>query len=106
MALIPPLLLLLLLFAPVLPLTETLFVRPLEAESYRECLRSGSLLPLTTSRSLGSLSRGGWMVLAWVIPTGGRLVLEPASYPVKVESLRPLLGIVPAAGCNNPRQLL
>jgi len=37
------------------------------------------------------------MVLAGVIPTGGRLVLEPASYPVKVESLRPLLGMVPAA---------
>ena len=74
MALIAPLLLLL---PPelLLVLAVMLLVLPREAESYSECLRSGSLLLRTTSLR----SRGGWTVLAGVRPTGGRLVLDPAS---------------------------
>ena len=71
MALIFWLLLLLLLLGEVM-----LFVLPRDAESYRECRLSGSLLFRTGSRSR---SRGGWTELTGVIPTGGKLVLEPAS---------------------------
>ena len=61
MALMFPLLLLLLLLALLLPFTDTLLVRPREAESYKECLLSGSLLPrMTASLSLSFLvSLGG-----------------------------------------------
>ena len=78
MALIAPLLLLLwpleLLELPVLLLAV---FRPREAESYSECLRSGSLL----DRTGGSRSLCGVTVVAerGVRPTGGRLVLEPPS---------------------------
>ena len=95
MELMAPLLLLLLLLV-LLPeplLTVMLLARPREAESYSECLRSGSLVCLGP----WSLSPGlGWPWVtpeAGVRPTGGRLVLEPASYPVQVERRSPLLGM-------------
>lgn len=78
MALIAPLLLLLLLLWPLelleLPVLLLAVFRPREAESYSECLRSGSLLERT-----GSLSLWGGTVVGGVRPTGGRLVLEPPS---------------------------
>ena len=72
MALIAPLLLL----WPLVELPVFVFpvFRPREAESYSECLRSGSLLERT-----GSLSLWGGTVVGGVRPTGGRLVLEPPS---------------------------
>ena len=76
MALIAPLLLLLLWLLELLELPVLLLAvfRPREAESYSECLRSGSLLERT-----GSLSLWGGTVVVGVRPTGGRLVLEPPS---------------------------
>ena len=74
MALMAPLLLLLWPLAELAVLLPGLF-RPREAESYSECLRSGSLLVLTG----GSRSLCGVTVVAGVRPTGGRLVLEPPS---------------------------
>ena len=44
-----------------------------------------------------------------VRPTGGRLVLEPPSYPDQVESRSPLLTLpapLPPPPCRRPRQLL
>ena len=105
MALIAPLLLLPLvwLLFKLLFLVADCWYCPREAESYRECRRSGSLVPRT-----GSLCAGG--AATGVRPTGGRLVLDPASYPVKVDSRKPFEGMFwvvdVLAPCSNPRQLL
>jgi len=80
---------------------------PLVLESYREWRRSGSLAPLGVRAGGGGAGVGG------AIPTGGRLVELPPSYPLNVDSLRPLAGTAEEGGCelgpeacSTPLQLL